>query len=186
MTGLHALWLPMVLSAVAVFVASSVIHMFSGLHKNDFVAPPNQDGLADAIRPFNLAPGDYMIPRPSDMKEMGSPEFKERCERGPKLVFTVLPNGLPSMGPTLLNWFIYTLVISLFAGYVAARALPVGADYLQVFRFAGVTAFLGYAGALAQTSIWYGKSWGTTIRSTIDGLIYALLTAGLYGWLWPR
>jgi hypothetical protein len=186
MTGLHALWLPMVLSAVAVFFASSVIHMFSGLHKNDFVAPPNADGLADAIRPFNLTPGDYMIPRPSSMKEMGSPEFKAKAERGPKLVFTVFPNGIMPMGPLLAKWFVYSLGISLVAGYVAGRALPVGADYLHVFRFAGVTAFLGYSGALPHASIWYGKSWGTTLRSTIDGLIYAGLTAGLYGWLWPR
>lgn len=186
MTGLHALWLPMVLSAVAVFFASSVIHMFSGLHKNDYLAPPNQDGLADALRPFNLAPGDYMIPRPASMKDMGTPEFKAKAERGPKLVFTVFPNGIMPMGPLLAKWFAYSLVISLFAGYVAGRALPVGADYLHVFRFAGVAAFLGYAGALAQASIWYGKSWGTTFRSTIDGLIYAGLTAGLYGWLWPR
>ena len=72
------------------------------------------------------------------------------------------------------------------SGYVASRALPAGAAYLHVFRFAGVTAFLAYAGALPQAAIWYSKSWGTTIRSTIDALIYAGLTAGVYGWLWPR
>jgi hypothetical protein len=186
MTGLHALWLPMVLSSVAIFLASAVIHMFSGLHKNDHLTPPNQDGLADALRPFNLAPGDYMIPRPASMKDMGSPEFKAKSERGPKLVFTVFPNGITPMGPLLAKWFVYSLVISLCSGYVASRALPVGADYLHVFRFAGIAAFLGYAGAIPQASIWYGKSWGTTMRSTIDGLIYAGLTAGMYGWLWPR
>ena len=83
-------------------------------------------------------------------------------------------------------WFVYLLVVSYFAAYIASRALAPGAYYLEVFRFAGATAFIGYAVALWQMSIWYHRSWGTTIRNTIDGLIYGLLTAGVFGWLWPR
>ncbi len=186
MTEMSALWMPTVLSAVGVFIASSVIHMVSGWHKNDYLAPPNQDALGDAMRPFNLQPGDYMIPRPASMKDMGTPEFKAKAERGPKVVLTVMPNGITPMGPILGQWFVYTLVISFFAGYVASRALGSGADYLSVFRFVGASAFLGYAGALWQAYIWYGKGFGLTFRGTIDGLIYALLTAGFFGWLWPR
>jgi hypothetical protein len=89
------------------------------------------------------------------------------------------------MGKQLVQWFVYCIVVNLFAGYVAGRALPPGTDYLQVFRFVGATAFLGYAGALWQQSIWYRRSWGTTMRSTIDGLIFAGLVAGTFGWLWP-
>jgi hypothetical protein len=55
-----------------------------------------------------------------------------------------------------------------------------------VFRFAGTTAFIGYSVALWQMSIWYRRAWSTTIKATVDGLIYALLTAGVFGWLWPR
>jgi hypothetical protein len=73
-----------------------------------------------------------------------------------------------------------------FAAYLASRALPPGAPYLEVFRFAGCTAFVGYTLALWQMTIWYRRALGTTIRSTIDGLIYALLTAGVFGWLWPH
>ncbi len=186
MTDMFSLWMPIVLSAVAVFIASSVIHMVTGFHKNDYVAPPNQDALSDAIRPFNLAPGDYLIPHPANMKEMGSPEFKAKAERGPKMIFTVMPNGMGSMGALLAQWFVYALVISAFAAYVASRALAPQAPYLSVFRFIGASAFLGYAGALWQTTIWYGKGLGLTIRGTIDGLIYAALTAGVFGWLWPR
>ena len=36
MVGLAALWLPILLSAVIVFVASSLIHMVSGWHKSDY------------------------------------------------------------------------------------------------------------------------------------------------------
>ena len=55
-----------------------------------------------------------------------------------------------------------------------------------MFRFVGVTAFLAYAAALWPMSIWYRRSWLTTFKGTVDGLVYALLTAGTFGWLWPR
>ena len=80
------------------------------------------------------------MPRPESVKELGSAEFKAKCERGPRLVFTVLPKGVTPMGALLAQWFAYAFVISLFAGYVTSRAVPTGADYLRVFRFAGVTA----------------------------------------------
>ena len=186
MTDMLSLWMPTVLSAVIVFIVSSLIHTVSGFHKNDYKMPPNQDALGDAMRPFNLAPGDYLIPRPSDMKEMGTPEFKAKAARGPRVVFTVLPNGMGSMGAMLSQWFVYSLVISIMAGYVASRALAPAAPYLHVFRFVGAAAFLGYAGALWQATIWYGKGVALTMRATIDGLLYALLTAGCFGWLWPH
>jgi hypothetical protein len=55
-----------------------------------------------------------------------------------------------------------------------------------VFRFAGTTAFLGYAFALAHDSIWFKRRWSTTVKFLFDGLLYGLLTAGTFGWLWPR
>ena len=186
MTGLSALWLPILLSAVIVFVVSSVIHMASPWHKGDYPKMPNEDKVLDALRPLAIPPGDYMIPRPSSREEMRSPEFAEKMKRGPVMVVTVMPNGPVSMGTNLALWFLYSAVVGLFAAYVAGRALPAGASYLRVFRFAGVTAFTGYSVALWQMSIWYRRAWSTTIKATVDGLIYALLTAGTFGWLWPR
>jgi len=117
---------------------------------------------------------------------MRSPEFVEKMKQGPVMVVTVMPNGPAAMGRNLIQWFLSALVVGVFAAYVAGRALPYGAPYLKVFRFAGVAAFLGYSVALAQMSIWYHRSWLTTFKSTVDGLIYALLTAGTFGWLWPH
>jgi hypothetical protein len=117
---------------------------------------------------------------------MRSPEFIEKIKRGPVMVVTVMPNGQMSMAKNLVSWFIYIVVVGLCAAYVAGRALPVGASYPHVFRFIGATAFIGYSVALWQMSIWYRRAWSTTIKATIDGLIYASLTAGTFGWLWPR
>lgn len=186
MTELSALWLPVLLSSVIVFIASSVIHMATPWHKGDYPKMPNEDKVMDALRPLGIPPGDYMVPRPSSMKEMNSPEFLEKRKQGPVMVVTVMPNAPTSMGKNLLLWFVYSTVVGLFAAYVAGRALPVGAAYLSVFRFAGVTAFMGYSLAIWQMSIWYQRAWSTTFRTTVDGLVYALLTAGTFGWLWPR
>ena len=186
MTELQALWLPILLSSVIVFLASSLIHMASPWHKNDYPRMPNQDKVMDALRPLAIPPGDYMVPRPSSGAEMRSPEFVQKMKDGPVMVVTVLPNGPGTMGKNLVLWFLYSAVLGLFAAYVAAHALPTGAPYLQVFRFIGATAFLGYSAALWQMSIWYRRAWSTTIKATVDGLIYALLTAGTFGWLWPR
>lgn len=186
MTGLSALWLPILLSSVIVFAASSLIHMVLPWHKNDFGKIPDEDRLREALRPLAIAPGECCVPHPTSMEEMKAPEFIAKQTQGPLLFFTVLPNGPGSMGKSLVQWFVYTVVIGIIAAYVASRALPPGAQHLRVFQMAGVAAFVGYASALWPQSIWYRRPWGTMIRTTIDGLVYALLTAGVFGWLWPR
>jgi hypothetical protein len=186
MTALSALWLPIVLSAVVVFVVSSAIHMLSLWHKNDYPKLPNESQVMDALRPLAIPPGDYMMPRSQSMEEMRSPAFQERWKRGPVVIMTVLVPRQMGMGRSLALWFVYALVVGVLAAYVAGRALPLGAAYLDVFRFAGVTAFIAYAVGLWQMSIWYHRAWSITLKSTVDGLIYALLTAGVFGWLWPN
>jgi len=186
MTALSALWLPILLSSVLVFVASSIIHMASPWHKNDYPRMPREDEAMDALRPLAIPPGDYMVPRVNSRAELSSPEFAEKLRRGPVMIVTVLPNGPFSMGRNLGLWFVYLLVVGAFAGCVAGRALAPGTEYMAVFKTVTVTAFLGYAMALWQMWIWYHRSLNITVKATIDGVLYALLTAGVFGWLWPR
>ncbi|HEV8612441.1 MAG TPA: hypothetical protein VGQ73_02955 [Gemmatimonadales bacterium] len=186
MTNLVALWLPILLSAVIVFVVSSIIHMMSPWHKSDYPGVPNEDRVREAVRALAIPPGDYMVPRPSSREDMRSDAFMEKVKQGPNLILTMLPNGPWSMGRNLALWFVYAVVVGLFAGYIASRALAPGAEYARVFQFVGCTAFMGYTLALWQMSIWYHRAWSTTIKATIDGLIYALLTAAIFGWLWPH
>lgn len=186
MTGLTELWLPILLSSVFVFVASSIIHMAPLWHKNDYPKIPDEDKVRAALGPLRIPPGDYMVPRCSTHQEMRTPEFLEKIKQGPVMIVTVLPNVMTSMVRNLSLWFVYLVAVSVCAAYIAGRALPHGAHYLTVFRFAGATAFFGYSAALWQMSIWYRRAWSSTIKATIDGLIYGLLTAGTFGWLWPR
>jgi hypothetical protein len=186
MVSVLALWLPIVLSAVFVFAASSVIHMTPLWHRTDYPKAPDEDKIRDALRPLRIPPGDYMIPRPSNSQEMRAPEFLDKVKQGPVLMLTVMPNQPFSMGRNLILWFVWCLVVSAFSAYVAGHALGVGAEYLRVFQIVGAAAFMGHALALWQMSIWYRRALSLTVKSTIDGLIYALLTAGTFGWLWPH
>lgn len=184
MVSIASLWLPILLSSVIVFLASAIVHMVLPYHRNDFVKAPTEDAAMNALR--GTPPGDYMMPHGEGPAAMKDPAFIERMTRGPVAVVTVLPSGPPNMGKNLTQWFVYTLVIGLFAGYVASRAIGPGAPYGDVFRFAGTTAFAGYGLALAQNSIWLGRKWSSTIKSMLDALAYAMLTAGTFGWLWPK
>ena len=186
MVELTSLWAPIVLAAVLVFVVSSILHMVLPYHRSDWGKLPSEDEVMEALGRFKIPPGDYIIPCAGTPDTMRSPAFQEKMKRGPVALMTMMESGVPKMGTSLAWWFVYAIVVSIFAAYVAGRALPPGTEYLQVFRFAGTTAFAGYALALWQNTIWYKRSVSATAKSTFDGLIYALLTAGAFGWLWPR
>lgn len=186
MVSIASLWLPILLSAVAVFVVSSVIHMVLGWHASDFKRLPAEDEVMAALRNFDVPPGDYMMPCPTGRQAFKDPAFLEKMKAGPRGMMTFFPGGDIRMGAQLFQWFLYAILISITAAYISGRALGPGAHYLKVFRFAGATAFYGYALAHIQASIWFKKSWGTTFRNVVDGLIYGLVTAGFFGWLWPK
>jgi hypothetical protein len=186
MVPMTSLVLPIVLAAVLVFVASSIIHMVLGYHAGDMRKLPREDDALDALRRLNIPPGDYAAPRPDSMAGMNKPEFIEKMKRGPIVLMTIAAGGGANMGASLAKWFIYTVVVGVFVAYVTGRVFAPGVGYLQVFRLAGTAAFMAYALALPQHAIWYRRSWRTTLLSMFDGLIYGLLTGGAFGWLWPR
>lgn len=186
MVSVLSLLLPIALSAVFVFVASSIIHMATPWHKGDLDKVPDEDGVMNALRPFNIPPGEYGMPKANSMKDMQSPEFAAKFKAGPVAFITVRPSGDMSMSRSLVLWFIYSLVVSMVAGYIAGVAFGPGADYLRIFQVAGCVAFTGYALGQAHESIWWGRRWSRTVRNMLDGLLYGLLTGGTFGWLWPR
>ena len=185
MVTIASLWLPIVLSAVAVFVVSSIIHMMLSYHKNDFKALPQEAKVMDALRALAIPHGEYMMPYCGSSAEMKTPEFAAKRKQGPVAFLNILPGDAMNMGPSLMQWFGYSLAVGVVVAYLLSRFLHPGQAYLEVFRLAGTVAFAAYAMALWQNSIWYKKSWSATLKSTVDGLVYALITAGVFGWRWP-
>ncbi|HVS74614.1 MAG TPA: hypothetical protein VHE23_04250 [Candidatus Acidoferrales bacterium] len=185
MVPLTALWLPILLSAVIVFVASFIMHMVLPYHRSDYRPLPNEDKLLSALRGAGLTRGIYIFPFCTH-KDMKSPAVQEKYKQGPVGMMTVLPNGPPAMPKFLGMWFAYCLLIGYFVAYLAGRTVAPGAHYLAVFRVVGTAAFLAYGLGHVSNGIWKGQPWGMTIKEVIDGLIYGSLTAGTFGWLWPR
>jgi hypothetical protein len=184
MVPLASLWLPILLSALLVFVASSVIHMLLGYHASDFAKLPNEDATMDVLR--SAPPGDYFLPYARNSEERKDPAYQEKAKRGPVGVVTIMRVEMPrSFFRSLILWFVYAILVSTFAAYIASRALGAGTEYLEVFRFTATAAFLGYGIGVIQQSIWWGKKWSATVKTVIDGLVYGLLTGGVFGWLWP-
>jgi hypothetical protein len=183
MVPLLDLWLPIVLSAVFVFVVSSVIHMALPYHKKDCLKLPAEEQAMAALR--GVPPGQYMFPRAGSMKEACTPEMIARLNQGPVGIVTIMPNGPWNMGKSLTQWFVLSLVISAATAYVAGLGLPPGSDAMLAFRVTSTVALLGYAVSSAMDSIWKGVSWGITFKFFFDGLAYALVTGGTFAWMWP-
>lgn len=185
MVSLTALWLPIVLSAVIVFVASSVIHMLLKYHNSDYHKIPDEDKFLGALRPANLTPGLYVFPHCTH-ENMKSPEIMEKFKQGPVGFLIMRPNGPPALPKFLMQWFGYCLVVGFFVAYITGRTVAPGTQYLAVFRVAGTVAFMAYGLGTLSNGIWKGQSWSSVIKEIFDGLVYGLLTAGTFGWLWPR
>jgi hypothetical protein len=181
-----ALWLPILLSAVIVFVVSSLIHMILPLHKNDYRKLPDEEKVMDALRSAGVTPGRMYIFPYTTHKEMKLPEAREKFKRGPIGGITIRPTGVPGMAKFLIQWFLYCIVVGIFVAYLTGRTRAAGAPYLEVFRVAGASAFLAYSVALIQDAIWKGEDWGVTFKHVVDGFIFALVTAGTFSWLWPK
>ena len=185
MVALTALWLPMLLSAVIVFIASSIMHMVLPYHQSNYRQLPEEDKLLDALRPANLTRGLYVFPFCTH-KTMKSPEIREKYKLGPVGMMTIFPPGPPVLPKFLVEWFVYCLIVALFVAYLTGRTVAPATQYLAVFRVAGTVAFMTYGLGTIANSIWKGQTWSMTIKEAFDGLVYALLTAGTFGWLWPR
>jgi len=184
MVPLTELWLPIVLAAVIVFIASSIMHMALKYHASDYQQLPDEARAMEAMR--GTKPGYYTFPHCKDMKEMGTPAHMEKLKAGPVGMVTIIPSGPPNMARFLGMWFVYCLFVGFVAAYLAGRTLGPGTHYLQVFRVVGTAAFLGYSVAHISDLIWKGQPAGMVVKDIIDGLVYASLTAGTFGWLWPK
>jgi hypothetical protein len=185
MPSLCDLWLPVLLSGAAVFVVSSIVHMATKLHRNDWQPLPDEEAVRAALRSARVQPGQYAFPRCGSMKDMQSPEMIAKYEQGPNGWLTVLPAGIPRIGRSLLLWFLYSLLVGVIVAYVASMSLSKGEEWTAVFRLTSTVALAGYAIGVLNDTIWKAQRWGVTLRFVFDGVLYALATGAIFASLWP-
>ncbi|GAB4151391.1 MAG: hypothetical protein Fur0037_20170 [Planctomycetota bacterium] len=185
MVPLADLWLPILLSAVFVFAVSSVVHMVLPLHRGDYGRLPQEDRVLEAMRASGVVRGDYRFPHAASMKDMGSKEMAEKWRKGPVGTMTILPDGMPAIGRSLVQWFAFSLVVGVVTAYAARLSLARGADFVQVLRITAAVSFLAYGLSHAQDSIWKGVRWTTSLKYVFDGILYGIATGLSFGWFWP-
>lgn len=186
MEFLTQLWMPILASGLVVFILSALAWTVFPHHKSEWQGVPNEDEVLAAMGQSSLPPGLYTFPYYRDPKEREHPAIRAKLERGPVGYLTVIPSGIQGMGSMMLQSLLYNVVVSLFTAYVAWHALGAGADYLAVFRVGGAVSFMAYTLAAVPESIWFGRPWSSLARQLVDGALYAVFAAGIFGWLWPR
>lgn len=177
------LWLPILLSGVAVFILSAISHAALPFHHKEWGRLSNEDAALDVIRAGISGPGLYSAPSAAGGNP-NAPEVQAKMAKGPIAFITVLPPGMPSMGKMMGLSVVYNVIVSVFVAYIASHTIAAGAEYLTVFRVTGTVAFMAYALASVPDSIWFGRPWSSYVLQLIDALVYALVVGGIFGWRW--
>ena len=179
------LWLPIVLGTLLAWIASALIHMALKYHNSDYKELANEDDVMKAISDGSPSLGVHAIPFCVDLSKMKESAMQEKFNRGPVGFVTVMPSGMPQMGKPIIQQILYFLVGCFLIAYCATLALAPGADYLSVFRFVAAIGFLTFGWGQIPFAIWYGHLWSTSFKYLLDALIYGLIVAGCFAWLWP-
>ncbi|MEX2283010.1 MAG: hypothetical protein WEE89_11055 [Gemmatimonadota bacterium] len=181
MVSLNQLWLPILVSTMLIFMASAVMWMVMPHHRNDWQSMPNGERVQEMMK--GVAPGQYIYPGIMKPEERKDQEAQKRYQAG--IGFVIVREPRIEMGKQMAVSALHTLVISALVAYLVASTVPQGSPYLTVFRVAATAAILGYAGAIPANAIWWGNTWSSTMKNIADGVVYGLLTAGVFAWLWP-
>lgn len=185
MQDLPALWLPVIASTVLVFVASSLIHMVLKWHNSDYRKLANEDEVMAALRNGSPKPGQYVMPHCADMKQMQDEGMKKKYEQGPIGHITLLKTGMPSMGRSLVQWFVFCLALSIAFAAIAVQTYGLAANPRAAGHLIGLISFLTYGAGSVLSGIWMGRPWGSVAKDLVDSLIYATVCAFTFMWLWP-
>ncbi|MCE9603130.1 MAG: hypothetical protein K8S21_13075 [Gemmatimonadetes bacterium] len=180
-----ALWIPIVVSAVFVFIALMLIHGLLGWHRDDMIAVPGEAEFLERVRALGVSPGDYRFPYGRTTADMTTPEFEAKMKQGPAGIMSVWPSGGLDMGRMMGLWFVYSLVIAVLVAFVTGRTHGPGAESLEVFRVSATVTFCCYVMAHWQNWIWWGRSTRFTVTYSLDGVLFALVTGATFAWLWP-
>ena len=186
MNTIALIWLPILVTAVLIFFASSLIHMVFKWHNSDYRKLGNEDDVRAVIRAATPTPGQYVIPHCLDMKDMAGETMLQKFREGPVALLTIRPSGTPNMGKALGMWFAYCLAVAALAGCIAISVIAVGkANGQGGGCLVGMISLLTYFGGSVQMAIWMGKPWSAVAKDLLDSVIFSIISALVFMWLWP-
>jgi hypothetical protein len=185
MEFLTTLWLPILLSAAAIWVISTIVGMALPHHKQDWIGIPDEDGFMDYIRRSGIKPGNYLFPDFRSREALKSEKVETALKEGPVGHLSVWKTPV-TMGGKMAATFIVYLVVSTLIAYLTRVALPGAADFARVFQIAGTAGILAYCFSFIPNAVWFGSYKRTIIASVIDGIFFGLVTGAIFAWRWPH
>ena len=185
MNELAGLWIPIVVSAVVVLVASFVSQLIIGRYAAEWKELPEEEATIEHLQKSGIGPGQYLFPGRSPKSSQDLEETRQqRMNSGPWGTVNIWARQ-PSMGRNLLQSFVFYLVTSFFVAYLATLALEPGAEFSPVFQVTGTAAILAYAFGGIPNAIWFGSHLRSALMDVINGIVHGLLTGTIFGMLWP-
>ena len=172
-------WLPILVASAFTFVAGAVIWMAMPWHKSDYRKTGDEESVRAALK--GCVPGLYNVPHAASNADYQSEDMQQKMQDGPNAFVTVMPSGVPGMGPKLVRNFLYNLLVAALCAYMLT--MTQAETYLDIYRVTCTTAWIAYGVAYIQESIWFGRPWTLTLKNLFDALLYGLLIGGVFGWL---
>jgi len=186
MNALLSLWLPILLSAVVVFVISSLIHMVFKWHNPEYRGFSNEDAVRDAIRTGNPSPGQYVLPYCKEMKELGTEAMKQKYQEGPVGFVTLTQSGSPNMGKSFVAWFLMSIIVGAIGAFIATQLFGLDpARARAAAKLVGAVTFLSYGMGTIAESVWMGRTWTASAKFLLDAALYGIGSGLVFFWLWP-
>ena len=188
---LLSLWLPILLSAAAVWIVSTIFGMPFLHHRNDWIGLPpapasgSEDAFMEFIRTSGIKPGNYLFPDFRTREAMESQKVHKALKEGPVGHLSLWQPPL-SMGGKLAATFIVYLVVSTLIAYRASVALPKTADFAKVFQIVGTAGILAYSFSVIPSAIWFGAYKRTIVAGIFDGIVCGAITGAIFAWRWPH
>ena len=183
--GLLALWLPILVSTVFVFILNFILYMVLPHHRTDFDRIEDEERFSGELKSHDLKRGFYAFPFAGSPVDAKDPEYQQRVETGPVGFLLIGPNRMSPSPKQLVQQLVYIAALITVVAYIAGQALAPGTEYLKVFQIVGASTFVAFAGAHFVWPIWYYHKWSVAVKSAFDALVSSLAVAGVFGWLWP-
>lgn len=179
--SVFSLWMPIVGSGFATHFASTLAWTVLPHHKPEIKSlGDKEEQFTDWIACKEIEPGQYVFPYCEDMKQTETELFKQKQGKcsGELRVWARPVNMLAAMVKTL-GFFLFA---AFMIGYVCAYTLTPYTDKGDVFRIVLVLGIMTHCFAIFPRVFWFPRSYATSL---VDGVVYALLTAGIFYALWP-
>ncbi len=195
MQFLMELWVPALISGVACTAVAAISWLVLPFHQKSWKRLPAEPAVLDAMRgSMAPRPGQYPLPY-SIGQDLNRPDMRAALEHGPVGYLFITRNGPPSTALNLVLMFLFFTATSVLTAWISWHAFipqigtahqPYNLPFAHIAKTVGAISAMAYGFGAFQQSVWFGRPWSSFFLQIVDALMYAAVTAFVFGWLWPK